>query len=63
MERADKEAEEQGLESAEYDTIYWHHPALASGKSAMSDDVGYDVFTMEDWDRLRSAASGGAAKL
>ncbi|KAF2848776.1 fatty acid transporter-like protein [Plenodomus tracheiphilus IPT5] len=63
MERADKEAQEKG-EAAVYDTIYWHHPALSQGKGkAAQGEVGYDIFTIEDWDRLKGAAEGGAAKL
>jgi acyl-CoA synthetase (AMP-forming)/AMP-acid ligase II len=59
VERADKEAveeaKEKGAVEVEYDTLYWHPAALGSGKDA--DDRGYVVFTMEDWDALRSAVS------
>jgi acyl-CoA synthetase (AMP-forming)/AMP-acid ligase II len=64
VERADKEAieeaKEKGAVEVEYDTLYWHPAALGSGKDA--DDRGYVVFTMEDWDALRSAV-GAQVKL
>ena len=67
MERADREAKEDGREEGTYDTLYWHHPALRQGKGKGGDEgwaseVGYDVFTMEDWDHLRGTA-GEEAKL
>jgi hypothetical protein len=55
MERADKEAKEQGKEEAEYDTMYWHPAALGSGKGQTGADDGYVVFTMADWDLLKGS--------
>lgn len=62
MERAEKEAKEKG-EEPQYDTLYWHHPSLGKNMrpgGLAEKEVGYDVFTMEDWDRVRGAAGGGA---
>lgn len=62
VERADKEAAEEATEKGavpvDYDTLLWCPSALGSGKA--SGDDGYVVFSMEDWDKLRSA---GGAKL
>jgi len=64
MERADKEAKEQGKEEAEYDTMYWHPAALGSGKGKTGSDDGYVVFTMADWDLLKGSVDvEGGAKL
>jgi acyl-CoA synthetase (AMP-forming)/AMP-acid ligase II len=57
QERADKEAAEKGLQDVEYDTLYWNPSALGSAKGASGKEA-YVVFTMEDWDRLQSSASG-----
>lgn len=63
QERADKEAEEKGIEHVEYDTLYWHPAALAAHAGLVKEDKGYVVFSMEDWDRLRTSAAGPEAKL
>ncbi|KAL6153426.1 putative NRPS-like protein biosynthetic cluster [Exserohilum turcicum] len=52
MERADKEAKEQGNDQVEYDTIYWNPSALGANKG-MSTGEGYVVYTMADWDQLK----------
>ncbi|CAO2650946.1 Nn.00g092430.m01.CDS01 [Neocucurbitaria sp. VM-36] len=63
MERADKEAREQGTEEVEYDTLYWLPAALWVGKGVEKDERGYLVYTMEDWDALRTSVDGGSTKL
>ena len=58
QERADKEAKEKGITEGEvkYDTVYWHPASLSNTKGAIEDDAGYVVYTMDDWDGLRSGA-------
>jgi acyl-CoA synthetase (AMP-forming)/AMP-acid ligase II len=63
QERADKEAQEKGMQDVEYDTLYWHPAALAAHSGLVKEDRGYVVFTMEDWDTLRAGAGGVEAKL
>tara|TARA_R110002003_G_scaffold9_17_gene533 strand:+ start:16727 stop:18022 length:1296 start_codon:yes stop_codon:yes gene_type:complete len=66
VERADREAAEEAKETGavdvQYDTLYWHPAAL--GANWETEREGYQVFRMEDWDRLTAAAEkGGEAKL
>ncbi|KAH7090391.1 hypothetical protein FB567DRAFT_519706 [Paraphoma chrysanthemicola] len=66
VERTDKEAAEEakdtGATEVLYDTIYWHPAALGAGWETGQE--GYQVFRLEDWDRLREkAGKGGEAKL
>lgn len=59
QERTEQEATANGLkkESIKYDTMYWC-PAALSSMHAGEEDEGYIVYTMEDWDGLRSNMHG-----
>ncbi|KAJ4297536.1 hypothetical protein N0V90_005428 [Kalmusia sp. IMI 367209] len=61
-ERTDAEGEKNGLvkENIKYDTIYWCPSSLNSVKGAGSEDDGFIVYTLEDWDSLRDSVPGVA---